>query len=91
VRVHGNAQRALRVLDGMVASGWRGRCAMYGGPEVTVSRGIGRACAGELDGEVTGPEVVGGVLALLGCPRWAWRWPGRHGVLTPSRCEVGSW
>jgi hypothetical protein len=72
VQAHGNALHALRVLGGTVASCGHGRGAVNGGFEVTASRGIDRACAEEFDGEVTGPEVVGGVLALLGCPRRAW-------------------
>jgi hypothetical protein len=40
-------------------------------------------------GEVTSQEVVGVVLAMQECPRWAWRRLGRRGVLAQSRCEVG--
>jgi hypothetical protein len=29
---------------------------------------------------VTGQEADSALLALPGCPRWAWRWPGRRGV-----------
>jgi hypothetical protein len=89
VLVHRNAQRTLRVLGGMVASGWRGRCAMYSGSEVTASRGIGRACAGELDGEVTGREVVGAALPVAGRPRWLRRRLGRRGVAMHGLCKAG--
>jgi hypothetical protein len=89
VQVHGNTLHALCVLGGTVTSRGHGRGEVHGGLGVTASRGIDRARTEEFDGEMTGPEVVGGVLAMLGCPRWAWRWPGRRGVLTPSRYEVG--
>jgi hypothetical protein len=85
----GTPLHALRGLGGMVTYCGHGRGEVHGGLEVMASSGIDRACTEEFYGEVTGPEVVGGVLAMLGCPRWAWQWPGRRGVSTPSRCDVG--
>jgi hypothetical protein len=66
VQVLRNTQHALRMLGGMVASGWHGRGAVCGGSEVAASHGIGRGRAGKLDGEVTGREVVGAALPVLG-------------------------
>jgi hypothetical protein len=66
VRVLRNTQHALRMLGGMVASGWHGRGAVRGGSEVAASHGIGHGRAGKLDGEVTGREVVGAALPMLG-------------------------
>jgi hypothetical protein len=57
-RTHRNALHALHALGGTVVSGWHGWGAAYGGSEEAASRGIGRERAGELDGEVTGREVV---------------------------------
>jgi hypothetical protein len=66
VQVLRKAQHALCVLGGTVASGWHGRGVVCGGSEVAASRGIGRGRAGKLDGEVTGREVVGAALPVLG-------------------------
>jgi hypothetical protein len=65
-RVHGNMLHALRALGGTVASGWHGWGAAYGGSEVAVSRGIIHGRAGELDGEMTGREVVNAGPAHIG-------------------------
>jgi hypothetical protein len=54
------------MLGGTIASEWHGRGAVYGGSEGAASCGIGHGCAGKLDGEVTGREMVGVVLPKLG-------------------------
>jgi hypothetical protein len=64
--VHGNASPTLHVLGGTIALEWHGQGAVYGGSEGAASRGIGRGCAGKLDGEVTDREMVGAVLPKLG-------------------------
>jgi hypothetical protein len=66
VQVLRNTQHTLRVLGSTVASGWHGWGAVCGGSEVAASRGIGRGRARKLDGEVTGREVVGAALPVLG-------------------------
>jgi hypothetical protein len=53
---------ALRMLGGRAAPSWQSRGVVCSGSEVAASRGIGRGCAGESNGKVTGWEVVGGVL-----------------------------
>jgi hypothetical protein len=88
-QTHGNVTHALCVLGGTVAPCGHGRGAVNGGFEVTASSGIDHACAEEFDGEVIGPGVVGGVLALLGCPRRAWRWQGGVGWLGPVSDKRG--
>jgi hypothetical protein len=80
VQVLGNAQHALRMLGGTVDSGWHGRGVMCGGSEVAASRGIGRGRAGKLDGEVTGREVVGAALPVLGAHGGYDDDQGRRGV-----------
>jgi hypothetical protein len=80
VQVLGNAQHALRVLGIMVASGWHGQGAVCGGSEVAASCGIGRGRAGKLDGEVTGREVVGAALPVLGAHDGYGDDQGRRGV-----------
>jgi hypothetical protein len=77
--VHGNGSGALGALGVTDASGWRDQSSAYGRTRVLLSWGIDQPRAEEFDGEVTGPGVVGGALPRLGCPRWAWRWPGRRG------------
>jgi hypothetical protein len=64
--VHGNMLHALRALGGTVVPEWHGWGTVYGGSEVVVPHGIGRGCTGELDGEVTGREVVGASLPKSG-------------------------
>jgi hypothetical protein len=90
VQVHGNTLHALRVLGGTVTPCGHGLGEVHGGLEVTASHGIDNACTEEFDGEVTGPEMVGGVLAMLGCPRWAWRWPGRREVFDTESLQGGA-
>jgi hypothetical protein len=87
--VRGNATRAVRTLDGPVMLIWHGRGMVYGGSRWFLLQGIGSSGRGKPGGEVTGQEMDGGVLTMLGCPRWPWRRPGRHGVLAPCRCKVG--
>jgi hypothetical protein len=77
--VHGNGSGALGALGVTDASRWRDQSSAYGRAGVLLSWGIDQARVEGFNGEVTGPGVVSGVLALLGCPRWAWRWPGRRG------------
>jgi hypothetical protein len=66
VQVHGNTLHALHVLGGMVALGWHGRGAVCSGSGVADSSGIDQIRAGEFDGEVTGPDVVGAVQPKMG-------------------------
>jgi hypothetical protein len=61
------------------ASIWRGQGDANGQDRGQLLQGIGSRCRGGSGGEVTGRGVVGGKLALLECPRRAWRWPGRRG------------
>jgi hypothetical protein len=89
-RVHGNALPALDALGGQFAPCWHGRGVVYGGSEVAASRGIGRGRAGELDGEVTGREVVGGALPRSGTLGGHGDCPGRRGVAGSGLCSVGS-
>jgi hypothetical protein len=65
-RVHGNAGLGLGALGGLGASEWHDHCAAQGGSKVAASRGIDHALVDELDGEVTGLEVVGAALPMLG-------------------------
>jgi hypothetical protein len=90
VQVLGNVQHALRVLDDMVASGWHGRGAVCGGSEVAASRGIGRGCAGKLDGEVTGREVVSAALPMLGTNGGYDDDQGRRGVAGARSLQGGA-
>jgi hypothetical protein len=64
--MHGNAGLGLGTLGGLGASEWHDHCAAQGGSEVAVSRGIDHALVDELDGEVTGLEVVSAALPTLG-------------------------
>jgi hypothetical protein len=88
--VLGNTQHALRVLGGTVASERRGQGGVHGRARGLLPQGINLSCRSKPSGEVTRQEMVGGVLALLGCPRWAWRWPGQRGVMAGGHCEVGA-
>jgi hypothetical protein len=74
---------------GSNASEQRGRGASHGRARAELFRGIDPGCRGESGGEMTGQGVDGGELALLGCPRWSWRRPGRRGVLAQCHCDVG--
>jgi hypothetical protein len=65
-RVYGNTGLSLGALGGLGASEWHDHCAAQGGSKVAASRGIGHALVDELDGEVTGREVVGAALPMLG-------------------------
>jgi hypothetical protein len=56
---------ALGAPGDQYGSGWRGEGGVHGGSKAWASRGIERWGEGEVGGEVTGPEVVGGVLVLL--------------------------
>jgi hypothetical protein len=78
--MHGNAGLGLGTLGGLVASEWHDHCVAQGGSEVAASRGIDRARVDELDGEVTGLEVVGGVLPKHDVHGGQWQRPGRRGV-----------
>jgi hypothetical protein len=62
----------------------------YGGSKVAASCGIGRGRAGELDGEVTGQEVVGDALPQSGVLGGQWRWPWRRRGIAAGLCGVGS-
>jgi hypothetical protein len=68
VRVHGNVGHGLGALGGTIASEWHGHCVMQGGSEVAASRGIDRGRVGELDGEVTGLELVDAGPTRVGIP-----------------------
>jgi hypothetical protein len=57
--MHRNESHTLRALGGTVVSEWHGRGAVHGRSGAGAARGIGRGCAGEIDGEVTGRGVVG--------------------------------
>jgi hypothetical protein len=89
VSVRGNATRVLHALGGPVTSIWHGRGVVYGGSHWLLLQGIGSSGRGKPGGEVTGQEMDGGVLTLLGCPRWPWRRPGQRGVLMHGLCRVG--
>jgi hypothetical protein len=71
---------ALGAPDGSLASGWHDRGVLYSRARAELARGIGPGGRGESGGEVTGQEMEGGMLTLLGYPRWSWRQPGRRGV-----------
>jgi hypothetical protein len=81
VSVRGNATRALRALDSPVTSIWQGRGVVHGGSRQFLLLVIGSSCRGKPGGKVTGQGMAGGVLTVVGCPRWPWRWPGQRGVL----------
>jgi hypothetical protein len=66
VHVHGNARHGLGTLGGTVALEWHGHCTAQGGSKVAASRGIGHGRVGEVDGELTGLEVVGAGPACVG-------------------------
>jgi hypothetical protein len=87
--VRGNVTHAQHALGCTATSVWHGRGVVHGRARGLLLRGIDSSGRGKPGGEVTGQEMDGGVLTLLGCPRWPWRRPGRRGVLTPCRCEVG--
>jgi hypothetical protein len=89
-RVHGNAGRGLGALGGMVASEWHVHYAAQGGSEVAASRGIDCVHVEELNGEVTGLEVVGAVSPKLGAHDGHGDAPGRRGVVGSGLCSVGS-
>jgi hypothetical protein len=78
--MRGNATRALRALDSPVTSTWHDRGVVHEGSHRFLLLGIDSSCRGKPGGEVTRQGVDGGVLIVLGCPRWPWRWPGRRGV-----------
>jgi hypothetical protein len=77
-----NVMPALGALGGSLASAGTVGGASHGRARAKLVRGIGPEGRGESGGEVTGQEMDGGVLTLLGCPRWPWRRQGRRGVLT---------
>jgi hypothetical protein len=87
----GTPLRALRGLGVQTGTRRRGRDGSHGHSRVIPFQGIGSTVRDRPGGEVTSREVDGGVLAMLGCPRWAWQWPGRREVLAWCLCEVGSW
>jgi hypothetical protein len=89
-RVHGNALPALDALGGQFTPCWHGRGVVYGGSEVAASRGIGRGRPGELDGEVTSWEVVGGALPRSGSLGGHGGCPRQRGVAGSGLCSVGS-
>jgi hypothetical protein len=80
--VHGNTTLTLRALAALTHRNGVVGGVSHGRARAKLFWGIGPGCRGESGGEVTGQGVDGGELALLGCPRWSWRWPGRRGVLT---------
>jgi hypothetical protein len=90
VQVLGNAQHALRMLGGTVASGWHGRGAVCGGSKVAASRGIGHGRAGKLNGEVTGREVVGAAMPVLGAHGGYGNDQGRRGVAGARSLQGGA-
>jgi hypothetical protein len=90
MQVHGNTLHALRVLGGTVTSGWHGRGGTHGKSRAGLAWGIDPRCPGGCGGEVTGRGMDGGLLALPGCPRRAWRRPGRRGVAGLVLCHAGS-
>jgi hypothetical protein len=89
-RARWNATPALGVLGGSLTSGWHGRVTSYGGAKLKLPREIDPRCLGGSGGEVTERGVNGGLLALPGCPRRAWRRPGRRGVAGVGLCHAGS-
>jgi hypothetical protein len=72
--VHQNAGCELHALGGLVTSTVTVGGAVHVGSRCDLIWGIDSPCRGTPDGEVTGLGVNGGVLALLGRPRRAWRW-----------------
>jgi hypothetical protein len=87
--VHGNGANTLGVLGGQVASLWHGWASVHGRPRGFLLQGIDPLVCDGAGGEVTGLGMVDGLLPKLGCPRWPWRRPGRHGVFVPCPCELG--
>jgi hypothetical protein len=88
--VHENVLHALCLLGGTIVSEWHGQGVVYGGSEVAASRGIGHGCAGELDGEVTGWEVVGASLAHVGVHCRHGIDPGMSEGYQLGLCSLGS-
>jgi hypothetical protein len=84
-----NATHVLRALDGPVTSTWHGRGMAHDVSRQFLLLGIRSSGCGKPGGEVTGQGMDGGVLTMLGCPRWPWRRLGWRGVLAPCCCEVG--
>jgi hypothetical protein len=80
---------ALATPGGSLASGWHVQGAVHGRARGVLLRGIDSSGHGKPGSEVTGQEMDGGVLTLLGCPRWPWRRPGRCAVLVHGLCRVG--
>jgi hypothetical protein len=89
-RARWNTMPAPGAPGGSLTSVWHGRVASYGRAKVKPPRGIDPRCRGGSGGEVTGRGVDGGLLALPGCPRLAWRRPGRRGVAGLVLCHAGS-
>jgi hypothetical protein len=80
----------LGAPGGSLASGWHDRGTLHGRARAELAQGIGPGGRGESGSEVTGQEMDGGVLTLLGCPRWSWRWPGRRGVAHARSLQGGA-
>jgi hypothetical protein len=59
--VHGNAQRALRMLGGMAALIWRGHGDVYGRDRGHLVWGIDQGGLREASGKVMGRGTVGGM------------------------------
>jgi hypothetical protein len=91
VRVHRNARCGLGALGGTIASEWHGHCTAQGGSKVAASRGIGRGCVGEVDGEVTGLEVVGAGPAHVGSGLGLCSVGSRETVGMGWRKPIGGW
>jgi hypothetical protein len=89
-RCTGTPLHALRGLGVLTGTRRRGRGGANGHTRVILFWGIGSMGRDRSGGEVTSREVDGGVLALPGCPRLAWRRPGRREVAGLDLCHAGS-
>jgi hypothetical protein len=86
----GTSLHALRGLGVLTGTHRRGRGGAHGHARVIPFQGIGSTGRDRSAGEVTSWEVDGGMLALPGCPRLAWRRPGRREVAGLGLCHAGS-
>jgi hypothetical protein len=87
--VHGNAQRALRVLGSMAASIWRGHGDVYSRDRGHLVQGIDQGGLHEASGEVMGRGMVGSVQLRSGALGGDGVAQGRCGVAVLGLCKAG--